>query len=47
MNDRYTIEDGESKQDKWNRGLISLLSLYINPTQNFVSVHTIKSVIMN
>ena len=21
MNDRYTIEDGESKQDKWNRGL--------------------------
>ena len=21
MNDRYTIDDGESKQDKWNRGL--------------------------
>ena len=21
MNDRYTIDDGESKRDKWNRGL--------------------------
>lgn len=21
MNDRYTIDDGESKKDKWNRGL--------------------------
>ena len=21
MNDRYTIDDGESKREKWNRGL--------------------------
>ena len=21
MKDQYTIDDGESKQDKWNRGL--------------------------
>ena len=21
MNDQYTINDGETKQDKWNRGL--------------------------
>jgi hypothetical protein len=21
MHDKYTIDDGESKQDKWNRGL--------------------------
>ena len=26
MKDQYTIDDGESKQDKWNRGLIFSLS---------------------
>ena len=31
MNDRYTINDGESKQDKWNRGLDLFVESVLKP----------------
>lgn len=31
MNDQYTIDDGESKQDKWNRGLDIFIESVIEP----------------
>ena len=31
MKDQYTIDDGESKQDKWNRGLDIFIESVIKP----------------
>ena len=31
MNDQYTINDGESKQDKWNRGLDLFVESVLKP----------------
>ena len=31
MKDQYTINDGESKQDKWNRGLDIFIESVIKP----------------
>ena len=31
MNDQYTINDGESKQGKWNRGLDIFIESVIKP----------------
>ena len=31
MKDQYTITDGESKQDKWNRGLDIFIESVIKP----------------
>ena len=31
MKDQYTIDDGESKQEKWNRGLDIFIESVINP----------------
>ena len=31
MKDQYTIEDGESKQEKWNRGLDIFMESVIKP----------------
>ena len=31
MNDRYTIDDGESKQDKWNRGVDLFVESVLKP----------------
>ena len=49
MKDQYTINDGESKQDKWNRGLDIFIESVIKKMQiqHFVNVLTIKNVIMN
>ena len=47
MKDQYTIDDGESKQEKWNRGLDIFIESVIKPILHFVNVPTIKNVIMN
>ena len=47
MKDQNTIEDTETKQEKWNRGLTSSLNQLSNPIHLFVSVLTINVVIMN
>ena len=31
MKDQYTIDDGESKQDKWNRGLDLFIESVLKP----------------
>ncbi len=31
MNDQYMINDGESKQDKWNRGLDLFIESVLKP----------------
>ena len=31
MRDQYTIDDGESKQEKWNRGLDIFIESVIKP----------------
>ena len=31
MKDQYTIDDGESKQEKWNRGLDIFIESVIKP----------------
>jgi len=31
MKDQYTINDGESKQDKWNRGLDLFIESVLKP----------------
>ena len=31
MKDQYTIEDGESKKDKWNRGLDLFIESVLKP----------------
>ena len=34
MKDQYTINDGESKKDKWNRGLDIFIESVIEPDPN-------------
>ena len=34
MKDQYTIDDGESKQDKWNRGLDIFIESLTNQKQD-------------
>ena len=47
MKDQYTIDDGESKQEKWNRGLDIFIESVIKPDPHFVNVLIIKNVIMS
>ena len=47
MKDQNTIEDNESKQEKWNRGLDLFIESVLKPDPTLGSVLTIKNVIMS
>ena len=47
MHDQYVIDDGESKKDKWNRGVDLFVESVLNQTQHLGNVPTIRNVIMN
>ena len=47
MKDQNQIPDGESKQDKWNRGLDIFIESVIKPDPALRHVLTISYAIMN
>ena len=47
MKDQNSIPDGESKQDKWNRGLDIFIESVIELILHYVLVLIIKNVIMS
>ena len=47
MKDQNTIPDGESKKDKWNRGLDIFIESVIEPDPALRAVLTIKNAIMS
>ena len=48
MHDQYTIDDGETKKDKWNRGLDLFIESVLKPDpKDSDNVLIIKDVIMN
>jgi hypothetical protein len=47
MIDQNSLEDNESKQEKWNRGLDIFIESVINQIILFVNVLVIKNVITN
>jgi hypothetical protein len=47
MNDQNSLEDNESKQEKWNRGLDIFIESVHKPDNLFVNVLVIKNVITN
>ena len=45
--DQYVIDDRESKQDKWNRGLDIFIESVPNQILHYDNAPTIKGVFMN
>ena len=44
MHDQYTIDDGETKKDKWNRGLDLFIESVLKPDKKLRQCAQIKDV---